>query len=118
MIIRTIDADGDWTFGKGISSYRRNLLALSQHIQTRLLEWKGDCFFDNEAGVDWNNRLEKRQQLEPLRDEVRTVILKTDGVTEVINVSFNFNSINRGLRLDYSIKTIYSEEIEENTINI
>jgi len=35
MIIRTIDQDGDWTFGNGIGSYRRNLLALTQDLETR-----------------------------------------------------------------------------------
>lgn len=118
MIIRTIDQEGDWTFGKGKSSYKVSLAALSQNVKTKLLEWKGDCFFDNNAGIDWNNRLAKRSQILPLQDEIRTLILKINGITEVINLDLNFNSNNRALRLDYSIKTVYSSEIEENTINI
>lgn len=118
MIIRGLDNNQDWIFGTGKASYRRDLLALSQNVKTRLLEWKGDCFFDNEAGVDWKNRLDKRQQLGSLRDEVRTVILKTDGVTEVTNLDFDFDSSNRDLTLNYSIKTIYSTEVEEENITI
>lgn len=110
MIIRAIDINGDWTFGKGKSSYKNNELALRQDVETRLQEWKGDCFFDNDAGVDWKNRLAKRSQLAPLRDEVRAVILKSDGVVEVVNLDFNFDSTSRGLTLNYSIKTIYSTE--------
>lgn len=118
MIIRSLDSDGDWNFGKGKSSYKSAQLALNQNLETRLLEWKGDCFFSNDSGVDWNNRLGKRSQAAPLRDEIRTVILKTDGVTEVINLDFDFNSINRNLTLNYSIKTIYSTESVSNTVTI
>jgi hypothetical protein len=118
MIIRGLDSNKDWTFGKGKSSYKSAQLALNQNLETRLLEWKGDCFFNNDAGVDWKNRLAKRSQAAPLQDEIRTVILKTDGVTEVINLDFDFNSINRNLKLNYSIKTIYSIESVSNEINI
>jgi hypothetical protein len=118
MIVRGLDENGDWTFGKGKSSYKESQLALSQNLKTRLLEWKGDCFFNNDAGVDWKNRLAKRSQVEPLRDEIRTVILKTDGVTEVINLDLDFNSTSRNLTVNYSVKTIYSAEAEENNITI
>jgi len=108
MIIRAIDSNGDWTFGKGKSSYKKDLAALIQNIKTRLFEWKGDCFFDNNAGVDWKNRLAKRSQLNPLINEVRTVILKTDGITQVINVDADLDS-NRQLTLSYSAKTVFGD---------
>ena len=108
MIIRAIDSNGDWTFGKGLSSYKKDLAGLSQNIKTRLLEWKGDCFFDNAAGVDWKTRLGKSSQLKPLIEEVRTVILKTDGVLQVINLDANLNS-NRKLTISYSVKTVFGE---------
>jgi hypothetical protein len=118
MIIRGLDQDDDWTFGNGKSSYKRSQLALNQNISTKLLEWKGDCFFDNDAGVDWKNRLEKRSQIPFLQDEIRTVILKVDGVVEVANLDLNFNSTSRNLTVNYSVKTIYSTEVESNTINV
>jgi len=118
MIIRGLDQDDDWTFGKGKSSYKSSQLALNQNISTKLLEWKGDCFFDNDAGVDWKNRLEKRSQIPFLQDEIRTVILKVDGVVEVTNLDLNFNSTSRNLTVNYSVKTIYSTEVETSTINI
>ena len=118
MIIRSLDSDGDWTFGSGKSSYKTEQLALNQNIETKLYEWKGDCFFDNNAGVDWKNRLAKRSQVKPLQDEVRTVILKADGVIEVTDLDLIFDSISRNLTVSYSVKTIYSTEIESNSINI
>ena len=118
MIIRAVNENNDWTFGKGKSDYKNNLLALIQNVKTRLQEWKGDCFFDNEAGIDWKNRLAKRSQVAPLRDEIRTVILKSDGVVEVINLDLNFNSSSRNLTLNYSLKTIYSAEAVSETIEV
>lgn len=108
MIIRALDTSGDWTFGKGKSNYKKDLPALKQNIKTRLFEWKGDCFFDSDSGVDWNSRLGKRSQINPLIEEVRTVILKTDGVTQVINIDYDLNS-ERNLTLNYSIKTVFGE---------
>ena len=118
MIIRALDSSGDWTFGSGKSSYKKNELAFNQDLATKLLEWKGDCFFNNDAGVDWKNRLDKRLQASPLQDEIRTVILKTDGIKEIVDLNLDFNSISRNLTLTYSVKTVFSTEPQQNTINI
>ena len=118
MIIRSIDTNNDWTFGKGKSSYKTNELAVNQNLKTKLQEWKGDCFFDIEAGVDWKNRLAKRSQVAPLQAEIRVVMLKVAGVTEVVNLDLNFNSTSRNLTLNYSIKTIYSTNTVSDSINI
>ena len=112
MIIRALDLNGDWTFGKGKSSYKKDLAGLKQNLKTRLLEWKGDCFFDSGAGVDWYNRLAKRSQINPLIDEVRVVILKTDGIIEVLNIDYDLDS-DRNLTINYSIKTVYGQ-IDDN----
>ena len=107
-MIRALDDNGDWTFGKGKSSYKKNLDALKQDVKTRLLSWVGDCFFDAGAGVDWNSRLGKRSQLNPLIEEVRLVILRTEGVIQVVNLSYDLNS-ERNLTINYSIKTVFGE---------
>lgn len=118
MMIRSLDNNGDWTFGKGKSSYKRQQLALNQNLKTKLLEWKGDCFFNNAAGIDWKNRLAKSSQIIPLQNEIRALILKTNGVVEINNLNLNFNSKTRSLTINYSIKTIYSSESETDIISI
>jgi hypothetical protein len=118
MIIRAVDSNNDWTFGKGKASYKTAQLALNQNLKTKLQEWKGDCFFDINAGVDWKNRLAKRSQVTPLQTEIRTVILKVDGVTEVVNLDLNFNSNSRNLKLNYSVKTIYSTNAINDSVSI
>jgi len=118
MIIRSIDSNGDWIFGNGKSAYKSGQLALDQNLKTKLLEWKGDCFFSNDSGVDWKNRLAKRSQTVYLQDEIRALILKIDGITEIVNLNLNFNSINRNLILSYSVKTIYSINPVDNIVII
>lgn len=118
MIIRCIDSDGDWAFGNGKSAYKANLLALSQNLKTKIQEWVGDCFFDNDAGIDWNNRLANRSQAKPLQNEIKSLMVKVDGVTDVVSLDLNFSSLTRNLRLDYSIKTIFTTEVIPDVINI
>ena len=105
--IRAIDNNGDWTFGKGLGNYKTGLDALKQNIKTKLLEWKGDCFFNNNAGIDWNNRLSKRQQSLPLQREIKSLIVKIDGVTAVNNIDLIFDEDTRNLTLNYSMNTVY-----------
>jgi hypothetical protein len=118
MIIRALDNNDDWVFGNGKSSYKSDFLALIQNIKTKLLEWKGDCFFDNLAGIDWKNRLTKRQEEKPLQEEIRVLISKINGVKEVLNIDLNYNEKNRKLKIEYAIKTIYSDTTELNNIEI
>ena len=117
MIIRTIDQDGDWTFGNGIGSYRRNLLALTQDLETRLKEWVGDCFFNVEGGIDWYNRIGSNNRRE-LQQDIKVLILQTEGITGVINLSLDYKSTSRNLNLTYSITTIYSNETITNNITV
>lgn len=104
--IRALDENEDWTFGKGNSDYKQTSQGLKQHIISRVREWKTDCFFAQNNGVDWNNRLGYKNQETILEDEIRDILLKTDEVLEVISVDANLE--NRKVTATVSIKTIYS----------
>lgn len=52
MIVRALDINGDWTFGQGKGNYLTNQAAIAQNVQTRLLSFLGDCFFDPTAGIN------------------------------------------------------------------
>lgn len=105
MKIRGVDENGDWIFG-GLNAYRTNQNAIIQHIRQRLYEWKGDCWFDREAGIDWANRT-KAEAI--LTTEIKTIILQTDGVEELVSFSTHLDE-NRVLTIDFRINTIYSAE--------
>lgn len=106
MKIRAIDADGDFEFGKGLASYKTKQDALIQSIKTRLLEWVGDCFFAADAGIDWNNRIGEKDEGSLLDQEIKSLIVRTEGVVQISDLAVVFS--NRVLSVSYEILTIYS----------
>lgn len=111
MKVRAIDVNNDWTFGKGLQNYKITSEAINQDIKTAIQEWVGNCFFANNNGVDWKNRLEKGQQ-KRLGSEIKSLISKRFGVVEIIQVSSTLTT-NRALTITYEVKTIYSETIQD-----
>lgn len=111
MIIRAIDAAGDWEFGKGLASYNTGEAAIDENIKTRLLSWVGDCFFAAQEGVDWRSRLEVGQE-ENLKEELKSVILQSFGVVGLNTISFDFNHKTRLFNVQYDITTIYSQSFQ------
>lgn len=106
MIIRSIDATGDWLFGKGVEDYKSGLSACAQDIQTRLLEFLGDCFFNTQAGVNWFGRLGNKNQI-ALDLEISSVILNTTGVTGLVELSRTLDD-NRHVTFTYTVTTVFT----------
>lgn len=106
MIIRALDSIGDWTFGKGKQNYLKGIEALKLDIITRLKSWKGDCFFDLAAGVDYNNFLDIGTQSFLERD-IKRVILQTPGVIKINTFESTLNRDDRNLTISSEIVTIY-----------
>jgi len=115
MKIRALDENKDWTFGKGLQNYKIQSDAINQDIETAIKEWKGDCFFANNNGVDWKNRLEKGQK-KRLESELKSLIAQREGVVKVIQVSSNLSE-DRVLTITYELTTIYSETLK-NSIEV
>ncbi len=111
MIIRKVDGANDWLFGKGLSDYARDELAVQENIQTRVLSWLGDCFFALQEGVDWKSRLDVGQE-QAILDDVKAVILQSFGVVAVNSIVGTFNSRSRLFTIEYQIQTIYSPSFE------
>lgn len=106
MRVRALDVDHDWTFGKGRNNYLRDQKAIEQNIQTRLMSFLGDCFFDIGAGIDWFNLLGSKNVI-GLRTSIQTIIINTFGVTQLVQLSFNLDS-NRNLNIIYAVTTIFT----------
>lgn len=115
MIFRDLNDDHDWTFGKGKNNYSSRNDAIGLNIETRILSWVNDCFFDTKAGIDWINRLGSKNQRALLEADLKRIILLSYGVTGII--SLDTELIGRDFIGHYSINTIYSKAYK-NSITI
>jgi hypothetical protein len=108
MIVRALDSNGDWTFGRGQAGYLTGQKAIEQNIRCRCLSWYGDCFFALQEGVHWDERLDIGQT-DQLNQELKAVILQSYGVVGVEQVSFEYESASRFVSVTYDATTIYSQ---------
>jgi hypothetical protein len=108
MSTRAIDVNGDWVFGTGANAYVTGKAEVAQNIQTRLLSFLGDCFFDTTAGIDWFNLLGGKNQV-TLQLAVAAVILNTANVTGGLQLSVTYNEQTRNLGIVYQVQTTYSQ---------
>lgn len=112
MIIRALDSDGDWTYGKGLSDFLQNQAAIVQNVRTRILSWVGDCFFALQEGVDWNSRLDVGQQA-ALVQEIKTVVLQSSGVVGVNSIEADLDPVTRRITFTVDIVTIFSQSFKQ-----
>ena len=98
-----LDTNGDWT----MDFQKDNNNVIAQNITTRLKEWKNDCFFNNDAGIDWLNRLDKNQQ-DGLIADIRVVIQQTDGVSQLLELNNDLNTETRKITISGKVLTKFS----------
>lgn len=110
-IVRSLDLNGDWNFGKGKNDYLIANAAIVQNIATRLNSFLGDCFFDLAAGLDWFNLLGSKSS-KPLELAVRSVILNTQNVVGLVDVSINIEETTRRIDMKYTVNTIYTVALQ------
>lgn len=106
MIFRTLDENGDWTFGKGTSGFLTGKDALSVNLVTITKEWKGECFFALQDGVDWNNFLDIGTK-DLLDADLQRNWLKAYGVLRIDAYASTLDTITRQLTVNASLFTIY-----------
>lgn len=106
MIVRALDSNHDWTFGKGKNNYRYNNNAVIQNIDTRLSSFLGDCFFDANSGIDWWTLMGSKS-LVAIELAVTTIILNTEGVTGLVQLSVSLDS-KRQVTIVYQVVSVYS----------
>lgn len=113
MRVRALDLQGDWTFGKGQNDYKTGQAAAVELIQTRLLSFLGDCFFDSGSGIDWFGYLGGKDELS-LNLAVSSTILNTPDqngnqiVTGLKQLSIVLNRQTRNISIQYQAITVFS----------
>lgn len=114
MIIRALDQDHDWQFGQGLQSYLNDNKAIAENIDTRLLCFLNDCFFDLTAGIDWFRLMGSPGTQEEIILSCRAIILQSYGVVQVNKIDATLNSSSRHLSVAYNIDTIFSSQFRQN----
>jgi hypothetical protein len=107
MIFRTLNNTGDWTFGRGNVDYAPDERAIELNLLTAIKSWKGNCFFDHDAGIDWTARLDKGQK-ENLVAELKSLIIKSYGIVAVNSVEIVEAPNTRAITVYINVDTIYS----------
>ena len=111
MIIRALDATGDWTFGLGRQNYLSSQKAIAQNIQTRLYEFINDAFWSMASGIDWVTYLGTPGTKQKIELSCRSIILQSYGVTAVNSISATVSSATRNIVLSFNINTIYTSNV-------
>jgi len=104
MTVRAIDNNHDFVFGQSKANYLSENLEIAQNVETRLLSWYDDCFFDTEAGIDWKN-LGKEQT--SIIQQIRYTILNTAGIVNINSFDYYIDE-HRKLTVTANVDTLYS----------
>lgn len=112
MIVRSIlkDSNGyeEWQFGHSFADYRTKQNQIIQDIYTALYEWKYDCFFALENGIDWYTRLGNKNQKTLLDEDIIKTIRNRIGVLNVFD--FTSTLFNRHYTCQCKVFTEYSND--------
>ena len=106
-IVRTLDGNGDWTFGAGLNDYAANNAAVAQDIEMALNMLLGNCFFATNVGLPWWSLLGGKSLL-AISLALNAALLSVTGVTGILSAVPTLSS-NRRLVLTYRVQTQYGE---------
>lgn len=110
MQVRSIIKDNEgyeeWLFGHSLADYRTKQNQIMQDVYTALYEWKYDCFFALENGIDWYTRLGSKNQRELLDQDILDTIQNRSGVLSVLD--FNSSLVGRHYTCTCNVITEYS----------
>lgn len=92
--------------------------AVPQGIRTRTKMVKGDCFLNEELGIDYLEQV-LIKNFDPLviRAIFQETILRTPDVTNCIGAQL-IEGDNREASIDYQVETVYSDEVLEDQIGV
>ena len=106
MIMRSLDENNDWNFGRGSQDFLTGLAACELNLKTRLKEWVGDCFWSLTSGIDYNNYLDIGTK--SLLDlNINRVILQSDGVIQFADYVSILNI--RALTVTCNVQTVFGK---------
>ena len=113
MIIRALDSDRDFTFGRGRQNYLHDDKAIALNIETRVKSFLNDCFWAMDFGIDWWNLLGVRNPTAQanILIQVRAMVAASYGVVRIISVEAFTDRITRNLILEITLDSIFTRGV-------
>ena len=110
---RRLDSDGDYTFGKGSGDFLTGVHAVAQAIQTKLKLYEGEWWEDTQDGLPMFQKiLGQRTPKSEVTNIIRKRILELqDYISELKNVSFEYDQTTRAYSFACTVITIYGEAV-------
>lgn len=109
MRYRALDANGDYTFGRGVGNFLVNSPAtVRQSIQTRLGLLQREWYLNLNDGTPWLQQILVKGAVSKIYDlAIQTRILGTQGVSSILSYSSSADPVKRTLFVQATVSTIY-----------
>jgi len=106
-MLRALDSDNDWTIGGAFLTGRQEVM---QDCETRLREWRNDCFWNRSAGVDYSAFLQNSNNKALALQQIN-ICNRTDGVIQVEDYEQGLDIEQRILSPKITISTLHGEGV-------
>lgn len=114
MKVRAVDKNHDWTFGNGLSNYKKDSEAVKQCIITTLKSFKYNYFLNESHGVNWFKYLTKNPDVEAMRQDIKGRVFEVEGVASIDSLSMQYDTVLRKAYIAITYTDIYNVQ---NTVN-
>lgn len=109
MIFRSLDADGDWLFGAGKSSYATENNAIMLLVETYMKTFLAECFFNRDIGVPWFDLINYKNKATVVL-YLKSIMSQIYGVLNVQELEYTYTT-GREMNIKYQIETLYSPNV-------
>lgn len=108
MRYRRLNPNGDMTFGHQQADFlRESPDTVAQAILTRLKLWLGEWFVDQTEGTPYQQAVLGKRTRASMEPAMRSRILDTPGVTEIVNFDLSINPDTRIATFHATVNTLY-----------
>lgn len=114
MIVRGLDNNGDWTFGRGLTNYLTESNAIAQCVRTKLLSLKNDWFLNRDDGIAWFDYLEKNPDIQQLERDIKNIVSNIDGVEMITDFDLLLDNDTRVMQIQIGYDDKYKNSNEVN----
>lgn len=116
MRYRALDADGDYTFGRGQANFLVDSPAcVGQLVLTRLRLWEGEWFLDEGEGTPYEQKILGKGTVAVYDLAIRARILETQGVTGIQDYASSRDE-QRRLAVTARVSTQYGTDVTISTV--